>query len=72
MTERETILGLLRLKWSVRQIERETGRRHETIARYGREAGLLPAKSRSGSKVPTDLDAPIEGESASDAVASRS
>ncbi len=47
MAERETILGLLRLGWSARRIERETGHRRETIARYGREAGLVPARSRS-------------------------
>lgn len=52
MTERETIIGLLRLRWTQRRIERETGHRRETIARIGREAGLLPPKP---AKVPTDL-----------------
>jgi hypothetical protein len=52
MTERETIIGLLRLRWTQRRIQRETGHRRETIARIGREAGLLPAKP---AKVPTDL-----------------
>lgn len=56
MTERETIIGLLRLRWTQRRIERETGHRRETIARVGREAGVLPAKP---AKVPTDLSAPI-------------
>lgn len=51
VTEREIILGLLRRGWTQRRIERETGHRRETIARYGREAGLLPAKA---AKVPTD------------------
>ena len=54
VTERETIIGLLRLGWSARQIERETGHRRETIGRYGREAGVLPAKAATRSKVATD------------------
>jgi transposase len=54
VTERETILGLLRLGWSQRRVERETGHRRETIARVGREAGLLPAKAAITSEVPTD------------------
>ena len=57
VTERETIIGLLRLGWSQRRVERETGHRRETIARCGREAGLLPAKPATGIKVPTDLGA---------------
>ena len=44
VTERETVVGLLRVGWSARRIERETGHRRETIARYGREAGVLPSK----------------------------
>ncbi|MHB8351069.1 MAG: IS21-like element ISCARN65 family transposase, partial [Vulcanimicrobiaceae bacterium] len=55
MTERETIIGLLRLGWSHRKVERETGHRRETIARCGREAGLLPAKPATAPQVPTDL-----------------
>lgn len=40
---------------------RETGRRHETIRRYGQEAGLLPARSPASKphtpeEVPTDLE----------------
>ena len=56
MTERETIIGLLRLGWAQRRVERETGHRRETIARIGREAGLLPAKA---AKVPTDLSGSV-------------
>jgi len=61
--ERETILSLLRLGWSIRRVARETARRHETIRRYGQEAGLLPptstaSKPHTGDKVPTDLDGP--------------
>src|ERR1700738_204479 len=55
MAERETILGLLRLGWSARRIERETGHRRETVARYGREAGLLsPPNPESDGEGPTD------------------
>jgi transposase len=51
VAEQETILGLLRLGWSARRIERETGHRRETILRYGRAAGLIkPAAARTGSK----------------------
>lgn len=65
MTERETIIGLLRLRWTQRRIERETGHRRETIARIGREAGLLPAKP---AKVLTDHgDAISDGNNACEA-----
>ena len=37
---------------------RETGHRRETIARYGREAGLLPAKPATAPKVATDPSKP--------------
>lgn len=67
VTEKETIVGLLRLGWSARQIERETGHRHETVARYGREAGLLPPKSRTSGKVPTDPNCTTPGEVPTDA-----
>jgi transposase len=61
VTDRETILGLLRLGWSIRRVARETGRRHETIRRYGQDAGILqpraaPAKPHTRPKVPTDLE----------------
>ena len=60
--ERETILGLLRLRWSIRRICRETGHRHETVRRIGQEAGLLSARSpvskpHTPPEVPTDLEA---------------
>jgi transposase len=61
--ERDTILGLLRLRWSIRRICRETGHRHETVRRIGQEAGLLQprapgAKPHTRDEVPTDLVAP--------------
>lgn len=39
--QRERVLGLLREGKTLRRIERETGHRRETIAAYGRRAGLL-------------------------------
>jgi transposase len=51
-------LSLLRLGWSVRRVARETGRRHETIRRYGQRAGVLASRPRSKPhtlpEVPTD------------------
>ena len=62
VTERETIVGLLRLGWSIRRVSRETGRRHETIRRYGYEAGILTprsaAKPHTLAEVPTDPESP--------------
>ena len=58
--QRERVLSLLREGKTLRSIERETGHRRETIAAYGRRAGVigdgvaelgavraLPAPSRS-------------------------
>jgi hypothetical protein len=42
--QRDRVLGLLREGKTLRRIEQETGHRRETIAAYGRRAGLLPAK----------------------------
>lgn len=42
--QRERVLRLLREGKTLRRIEHETGHRRETIADYGRRAGLLPAK----------------------------
>ncbi len=39
--QRERVLGMLREGKSLRRIEHETGHRRETIAAYGRQAGLL-------------------------------
>ena len=56
VTERETIVGLLRLGWSIRRVSRETGRRHETIRRYGYEAGILtPGSAAKPHAEPRDL-----------------
>ncbi len=61
MTNQETILGLLRLGWSQRRIQRETGHRRETIARYGVAAGLLTSKP---AKMATDPAAAPEPDGA--------
>ena len=39
--QRERVLALLREGKTLRRIERETGHRRETIAAYGRRAGLV-------------------------------
>jgi transposase len=62
VTERESIIGLLRLGWSIRRVARETGRRHETVRRYGQQAGILPrnlgsSKPHTEAQVPTDVAA---------------
>jgi transposase len=64
VTEQDTILGLLRLGWSLRRIQRETGHRRETIARYRAAAGFLPAKA---AKVATDPPAAVDPEVPTDA-----
>jgi transposase len=53
MTERETILSLLRLGWSERRIAREGDHHRATVRRIRREAGLA-AKCTTPDKVPTD------------------
>ncbi len=40
-TQRERVLALLREGKTLRRIEQETGHRRETIAAYGRRAGVL-------------------------------
>lgn len=57
MTERNKIIGLLSMGWTQRQIERETGHWRETIARVGREAGLLSPKCTTSGELPTDSKA---------------
>lgn len=49
MEKRETILALLKLGWSYRRIERETGVRRETIARYDPSRESKAAKAAPGS-----------------------
>jgi len=56
VADRTRILDLLRKGWSIRAVARETTHRHETIRRYGIEAGILPpAKcTTTPAKVATD------------------
>jgi hypothetical protein len=42
--QRERVLAMLREGKTLRRIEHETGHRRETIAAYGRRAGLLGAE----------------------------
>jgi|SRR5579872_833017 len=63
VTDQETIVSLLRMGWSIRRVARETHRRHETIARYGRAVGVLAAKSPTPPQVPTDSGAPVDPKS---------
>ncbi len=47
MADKQGVLALLELHWSYRRIERETGVRRETVARYDRE------RQSNAAKVPT-------------------
>jgi len=49
MEKRETVLALLKLGWTYRRIERETGVRRETIARYDPGRNSKPARVAPGS-----------------------
>jgi transposase len=49
MDKKQTVLALLKLNWSYRRIERETGVRRETIARYDPERKSKAAKVPPGS-----------------------
>lgn len=58
MADKQRVQALLELGWSYRRIERETGVRRETIARYDRRRDLKAAKVPTGpvakaAKVPT-------------------
>jgi transposase len=63
VADRDRILNLLRKGWSIRAVARDTGHRHETIRRYGVEAGILrpkPAKCTTPAEVATDSKPHIE------------
>ena len=72
MTERETILGLLRLGWSERRIAREGGHHRATVRRIRHEAGLSAAKCTTPGEVPTDPKAATASKVATDSAAARS
>jgi hypothetical protein len=72
MTERETILGLLRLGWSERRIAREGGHHRATVRRIRREAELPAAKCTTPGEVPTDSKAATASNVATGSAAARS
>jgi uncharacterized protein YerC len=47
--QQQRVLALIREGYSLREIERKTGHRRETISLYGRLAGLLPRAVGSSS-----------------------
>jgi len=58
MDKKQQVYGLLQLGWSYRRIERETGVRRETVARYHREWLSKAAKVPTGSaEEPVSLEA---------------
>lgn len=58
VADRDRIVNLLRRGWSIRHVARETGHRHETIRRYGIEAGALTP--RAGPKCTTSAEVPTD------------
>ncbi len=58
VADRDHIVNLLRRGWSIRHVARETGHRHETIRRYGIEAGALTP--RAGPKCTTSAEVPTD------------
>ena len=57
VADRNRILDPAGRGWSIRQVSRDTGHRHETIRRYGIEAGILTpklAKCTTPAEVATD------------------
>jgi transposase len=57
-TERKSILGLLRMGWSVRRIARETGHSREAISRYRTKVGLPTSNLAGSPQVAADLSVP--------------
>ena len=51
MTDKRRVLALLELGWSYRRIQRETGVRRETIARYDPQRPAKAANLSTGSQV---------------------
>src|SRR5260370_18265768 len=60
MTDKRRVLALLELGWSYRRIERETGVRRETVARYDPRRQSKAANLSTGSE--STNDEPGEGE----------
>jgi hypothetical protein len=76
VADQQRILTLLGRGWSIRRVSRETGYRHETIRRYGIEAGILKprsvAKCITPGEVPTDPKPHTRPEVPTDPAATRS
>src|SRR5580704_7388094 len=76
VADQQRILTLLGRSWSIRRVSRETGYRHETIRRYGIEAGILKprslAKCTTLGEVPTDPKPHTRPEVPTDSAATRS
>ena len=62
MTDKRRVLALLELGWSYRRIQRETGVRRETIARYDPRRPAKAANLSTGAEVSTDDVSADEGE----------
>src|ERR1700720_112571 len=54
MPDKRRVLALLELGWSYRRIERETGVRRETVARYDPKRQSNAAKLSTGSEATSD------------------
>src|SRR5438128_12348662 len=54
MTDKRRVLALLELGWSYRRIQRESGVRRETIARYDPRRQAKAANLSTGSEVSSD------------------
>jgi len=54
MTDKRRVLALLELGWSYRRIERETGVRRETVARYDPRRQSKAANLSTGSESRSD------------------
>jgi hypothetical protein len=58
MSDKRFVLALLELGWTYRRIERETGVRRETIARYDPRRESKAANLSAGAEVSADDGAP--------------
>src|SRR4051794_11011600 len=70
MPDKRRLLALLELGWSYRRIERETGVRRETVARYDPRRQSKAANLSTGSESASDEEA--ESESKADNVSAGS
>src|SRR5260370_38679078 len=71
MTDKRRVLALLELGWSYRRIERETGIRRETVARYDPRRQSKAANLSTGSESTSDESADDEANAANLSAGSR-